>query len=119
MNKKNIVLGCMLLFFGLVYAQEEGKVEKMATYQTELMKTELKLTDVQEKSVADINAKYAVKILEIRDRPGGKFGKIGDIKATQEAKNAELKEILTAEQFEKYEDEILPKLRKQMKSKMK
>ncbi len=108
----------MLVFYGAIHAQEKESVEKITTYQNELMKTELNLTETQEQSVAEINTRYAEKILEIRGRPGGMFSKVGDFKETQKAKSAELEAVLTKEQFEKYEDELLPKMRKQMRSKM-
>ncbi|MEM7381915.1 MAG: hypothetical protein AAF361_12055, partial [Bacteroidota bacterium] len=117
-NVKQISL-IFLLALSFGFAQEEPDPQKMAAYQDKVMTEELKLDPEQQAKVSEINLKYAEKMVAIRNRPGSKFGKIGDIKDTQKAKAEELEKVLSPEQFELFEDEVVPKFKKQMKEKMK
>ncbi len=75
--------------------------EERATRLTEMMKENLKLTPAQEPKVSAINLKYAKKNEEIK--------KISDttlqrktLKENNKLKDAELKGVLTPEQFTSY-----------------
>ncbi|NAS11947.1 hypothetical protein [Poritiphilus flavus] len=108
-----------LMTFSFGFAQENPNPEAIAEYQDKVMTEDLNLDQDQQEKVSVINLKYAEKIVAIRNRPGGKFGKIGDIRDTQKAKAKELEKVLSPEQFELFEDEVAPKLKQQMREKMK
>lgn len=67
--------------------------EERAKKQTELMKQELKLTDAQAAQVDKINIKYAIEKDKLEQEMKAKK------KAMYDQKNAELKAVLTPEQF--------------------
>ncbi len=100
-------------------SQTDLSAAQMAAYQDKLMFEALNLTEEQQAGVSRINLKYSKKQKALMDEPGSMFGKIGDIKRIKKAKNAELEAVLTAAQFEKYEDDIAPKIKSYMKANMK
>jgi len=87
--------------------------EQRANLQTDMMRARLKLTEAQVGPVRDINLKYAQKmqpILETSERP---FQEVWELKEVNVGKEAELKKVLTAEQFKDYltaKDEMRQKL---------
>lgn len=104
-----ILLSLFMVAAGTLIAQKPGQKgdggnaspEDRAKRLTLMMKDNLSLTAAQEPKVADINLKYAKKNEEIRN--------IADTTARRKAfqsankqKDAELKAILTAEQFKTY-----------------
>ena len=76
--------------------------EERAKAQTELMKSKLDLTADQLPKVADLNLKYAQKMEPILKGDAGWFMKMHEVKEISGAKEAELKQILSPEQFDKY-----------------
>jgi hypothetical protein len=87
---------------------EEIKTERMADLQTQMMRTQLDLTDEQIPKVYQINYKYA-KIMKAdmqkakeSDRRRGKRKVAKGAKADLEGKDKEMKEVLTASQYEAY-----------------
>lgn len=91
--------------------------EQRATLLTNMMRARLTLTESQVPQVRDINLKYAKKmqpILEGSDRP---FREVWELKEVNQGKEAELKKVLTHEQFQQYlaaKDEIRQKLEQQI-----
>jgi hypothetical protein len=75
-----------------------------ASKMTEWMKTNLNLTDDQVNKVQDINMKYAVRMdslkKSISDIPDRSVG----IKSESDARDAELKGVLNAQQYKTYLD---------------
>lgn len=90
----------------LGYAQEgerEPKTpEERAQKWTNWMKKELQLTAEQESSVHTINLAYAQKNETLREDERERREKLQDLRVNDEAKDKELKAVLTPEQFEKY-----------------
>jgi protein CpxP len=79
--------------------------EEMAKKQTERMVTDLKLNDKQKTQVATINTKYAKLRNELMQaNQGNREAARPKMKEMETQKNAELKKILTDEQFKLYED---------------
>ncbi len=76
--------------------------EERATAQTAIMKSKLDLTPEQRGKVADLNRKYAKKMEPVLKGPGGRFKKMRRFKELSEQKDAELKQVLSPAQFEKY-----------------
>ena len=65
MNK--ILTICILLITGTIFAQAKKTAVERAEIQTNKMKTELKLTDEQEKNIYQINLDFNQKNDEIRN----------------------------------------------------
>lgn len=115
MNLKRILIGIVLLAgMSLVQAQppqgggpRNMDPEKMAQMQTDRMTTDLLLNDQQQKDVKVINEKYAKKMGEIFQSSQGQADREtmhAKIQELNGQKNEELKKVLTADQFKKYED---------------
>ena len=111
---KRIIFAAVTLLFSVsLFAQgpqrREFKPEDMATRMADGMKKELSLNDKQYKSVYDLYLKRGEEMKARREK--GQQGQQVDrearreeMKKSQEAMNAELKKILTAEQYTKYEE---------------
>ena len=109
----------LLLVFNIVYAQKKisSTPEERANKLTGWMKTNLKLNDDQAKQVETINLRYANKTQELQSGSISRKEKMKTLKGNDKAKDAELKNVLTADQYNTYQakkDEI----RKQMKARM-
>ena len=96
---------CAILFSMTLtaYAQQQRTPEQRADALTEWMKTNLQLTADQEGPVHAINLKYAKENESLRTSTQSRGAKLKTLKANNEAKKKELKNILTAEQFKTYE----------------
>jgi hypothetical protein len=120
--KKNI----LVLFVGLlgfspsICAQEKTPAtpEERATKLTEWMKSTLRLNDSQVSQVQTINSKYAQKNEEIKSAGMGKRKKMQTLKANETGRDAELKTVLTPEQYTTYETKK-DEMKKMMKEKAK
>ncbi len=114
--KKLLLAAVALMFSVSMFAQQpqrgerrEFKPEEMATRMADGMKKELNLNDEQYKSVYNLYLKRGEEMKARRDK--GQQGqqvsreaRREEMKKNQEAMNAELKKILTAEQYTKYEE---------------
>src|SRR5262249_235876 len=78
--------------------------EQRAEVQTAFMKSKLGLTADQETKVADINLRYAQKMDPIIKGASGLLMKRRQMQEVNGEKEAELKQALSAEQFQKYLD---------------
>ncbi len=77
--------------------------EDMSKMQTEMMKKELNLSDKQTTEVSAINLKFAKKMDEQRkNSEGDREAMHKQMETMQKERNAELKEVLTDEQYEKF-----------------
>jgi hypothetical protein len=84
-----------------------------AKAQTAMMKAKLGLTDAEAAKVAPVNLKYAEKMEPIIKGSQGPVLKMRAARGVEEAKEAELKRILTADQYTKFEagkEEMMEKL---------
>ena len=84
-----------------------------AKAQTAMMKMKLGLTDAEAAKVAPINAKYAEKMEPIIKGDKIQLMKMRDVREVEQQKEAELKTVLTADQFTKFEaskEEMMEKL---------
>jgi hypothetical protein len=116
----NIFLLSVLLFVvHIICAQKKSSStpEERAGKLTGWMKTNLQLNDDQLTQVQNINLKYANKTQELQMGSMSRKQKLKVLKDNDKAKDVELKNIFTADQYNAYQakkDEI----RKQMKEKM-
>jgi len=109
----------LLFSVSMVRAQKKtsSTPEERATKMTEWMKTTLQLNNDQAAQVQPINLKYANKTQDLQSQTISRKQKMQILKDNDKAKDVELKNVFTAEQYDTYQakkDEI----RKQMKEKM-
>lgn len=101
------LLVCFTFITIITQAQEQERTpltaEERATKWTEWMKSELSITAEQEPKVYEINLKYAQQTESVRVLGGSRRSKFKDVKSIDNAKDDELKAILTPEQFEQYQ----------------
>lgn len=107
---------------------EEIKTERMAELQTQMMRTQLDLTEEQLPKVYQINYKYAkimkenVQKMKESERRRGKAKAAKEAKSDSAEKDKELKDILTEEQYKVYEQnkqEMQAAIREKMQEKKK
>jgi hypothetical protein len=110
----------MCLFSGMIYAQDGGgqrggqrergqrlTVEERVKAQTDRMKKDFELTDVQYDSVQKINLKYAKKAEEAMKGNRENLEQNREVfRKNQEEQSKELKAILTEAQYKKYEEQL-------------
>ena len=114
----SFLLTGLLFLVNITYAQKKtsNPVER-ADKLTEWMKTNLQLNDDQVTQVQNINLKYANKTQGLQTQSMSRKDKMQTLKENDKAKDAELKNVFTTDQYNAYQakkDEI----RKQMKEKM-
>ena len=81
---------------------KESAPEARAQRWDDWMKVELTLSPEQEGKVHDVNLKYAKKNDELKSTSGSKKSKFQELKTNDTDKDAELKGILTKDQFDTY-----------------
>lgn len=91
---------------------------EIADYTTTLMEKDLSLVENQIATVDSLNFAFAKAQLKLIDQPGGMYSKIGDMKSMNKEKIKELSKVLTEDQLEEYEDEVMPKLKKYFRKKL-
>ena len=74
-----------------------------AKAQTAMMKTKLGLTDAEAAKVGPINMKYAERMEPIIKGSEGPLKRMEAVRTVEQAKEAELKGVLTPDQFTKFE----------------
>jgi len=109
----------LLFVVHIIYAQKKtsSTAEQRASKLTEWMKTNLQLNDDQATQVQTINLKYANKTQGLQTQSLSRKQKMQTLKENDKTKDAELKTVLTHDQYNSYQakkDEV----RKQMKERM-
>jgi hypothetical protein len=119
--KKCIIHGflmiTMLFLFTRIQAQTMPTAEERSAKITEWMKTNLNLTPDQIQKVQEINLKYAKKTDDLVAGNYSKDDKKQIARTNNEAKEAELKNVFTEEQFTTYKAKK-EELKKQVKEGM-
>ena len=90
-----------------------------AKAQTAMMKTKLGLSEAEAAKVGPINLKYAERMEPIIKGSEGPLIRMKSMRGVEEAKEAELKGVLTADQFTKFEaskEEMMEKLADQIRA---
>jgi hypothetical protein len=113
------LLTALLLVVTFTRAQKKtaANPEQRATKLTEWMKTNLQLNDDQATQVQTINLKYANKTQELQTQSLSRKQKMQILKENDKAKDAELKSVLTTEQYNGYQAKK-EEIRKEMKERM-
>src|SRR5262249_14232192 len=73
-----------------------------ATVQTEMIKTKLGLSPEQAEKISAINLKYANRMEPVIKGSEGPFRKMRQAREINEAKEGELRQVLSPDQFQKY-----------------
>ncbi len=116
---KSKLLGLALLLFVLQWGNaQKMDAQEMADYQTGTMIEQLNLSKEQQDKVAELNLKYSQKQAALMNQEGSMLSKMSDMKKIAEDKKAELDTILSKAQMEKFENDVAPKMRKEMRKKM-
>jgi len=106
---KTVILALAFLVGGSAMAQQAEKrerktAEERATASAQRMTTRLGLDEVQKAKIHDINLGIAQKNDAIRDNTSlTREQKMAQMKASQDSRNAQYKEVLTSDQYTKYE----------------
>lgn len=106
---KNLVMLITLISIPVfVMAQTENikhaTTEERAQMQTDWMQSELELDDETTSLVHDINLKYVKKMESLKTSNQSRRNKFREFKAMSDQKDAELKKVLTKEQFDLYQE---------------
>lgn len=107
---KTFILALAVLVGGTALAQQQQQkkerktAEERATAQAQKMATKLGLDDNQKTKIHDINLGIAQKNDAIRENASlSREQKMAQLKENQDARNAQYKEVLTSDQYAKYE----------------
>jgi methionine-rich copper-binding protein CopC len=112
-----LLAACLALAPATLLAQDgmkQSTPEKRAQMQTDYLKTQLQLDDAQTQKIGAINLKYAQQMDPVLKGNGSKLSKLRTAKKINSQKEAEYREVLSKEQFEKYQA-----VKEEMKDKMK
>ncbi len=112
----SFLLITLLLAFNFIYPQKKtsSTPEERAGKMTQWMKTNLQLSDSQVLQVQDINLEYANKTQGLQTTTLSRKEKMQVLKDNDKAKDAELKNVFTADQYNAYQVKK-EEIRKQMK----
>nr|WP_294858715.1 hypothetical protein [uncultured Fluviicola sp.] len=106
---KTLILALAMVVGGTAIAQQHEKrerkpAEERATNSSQKMKTKLGLDDSQTTKIHDINLGIAQKNDAIRDNTAlTREQKMAQLKENQNSRNVQYKEVLTSDQYTKYE----------------
>ncbi|WP_353719849.1 hypothetical protein [Dyadobacter sp. 676] len=110
--KKKLMIGTgmcgLMLFSHALLAQRQlpdKPANERAAAQTQRMTTSLQLDSVQAGKVARINLTYAQRMEPVMRGNGSRISKLKAIRTMQKEKEAELKQVLTREQFEQFKQQ--------------
>lgn len=104
-----IISGVILISAAAVAQEKLDKLyadttpQERATRQTDKMQDKLNLREDQKARIYDINFKYAQKMEATYKAGGSKMQRLRNMKAVATEKDAELKNILDAAQYETYQ----------------
>jgi len=115
----SFLLITLLFAFNFIYPQKKtsSTPEERAGKMTQWMKTNLQLSDSQVLQVQDINLEYAKKMQGLQTTTLSRKEKMQVLKDNDKAKDAELKNLFTADQYNAYQVKK-EEIRKQMKERM-
>jgi hypothetical protein len=102
-----VIALCLLVgaaaFAGELDALKDTTPEQRAKAQTAMMKAKLGLTNEQVSKIGALNLKYAEKMDPIIKGTEGSFMKARDVRNVEEQKEAEMKGLLSPDQFQKFQ----------------
>jgi hypothetical protein len=124
MKKFISLMAILLLVPALAMAQmdelKNTTPEERAAALTKMMDSSLSLDEKTSAAVSEINLKYAKETQALMDSSGPKLGKLMTFRQNAQAKDEELKGVLSPEQYALYEqkkDEMQATMKQKMKEK--
>jgi len=113
----SLTLLMSVLFAGMTFAQQQGQKtprvkatpEERAAKRVEMMKQSLNLTPDQVTKLQSVQTEFAKNQDQAQ---AAKKGNQQDMKAKREAYDAQVKSILTPEQYQKYQDQRTSMIKK-------
>ena len=118
---REALLACCLTLVPAILLAQDGMIqstpEKRAEMQTTYLKNQLQLDDAQTQKIGAINLKYARQMDPVLKGNSGKLSKLRTAKKINSQKEAEYREVLSKEQFAKYQ-EVKEEMKDKMKEKM-
>ncbi len=103
--KKNVILLGLMIVSTIVFSQGKVDPAERSARQSDRMKKELSLDDVQTKAIAAINEEYTVKRAEIfRDSKLSQEAKREKLGALHKERQSAIEKVLTPEQTQKMAD---------------
>ena len=114
-----VLMGLLLIAFNITHAQKKtsSTPEERAAKLTAWMQSNLQLNDDQVTRVQTINLKYANKNQGLQTQTMSRKQKMQELNDNDKAKDAELKDVLTTDQYNIYQAKK-EEIRKQMKERM-
>lgn len=100
---RNVFLLLMIFTFSIGMAQEVED-DTMFSQILEKQIVALELTGEKKEAFEEISTAHFEKMMETRQGEGSKMSKFKQLRALQEAKDKELKELLTEDEFSIYKD---------------
>lgn len=85
----------------LLQAQQNDKKAEMIA-EMKVAKEKLALSDTQEITFKEVTKKYGLKMKNVKDSDASKRDKFKNIKSLRDEKNAEMKTLLSEEQYKAY-----------------
>ena len=116
----NLLVILLCLFTNVNAQQPIHTASDRAAKVTQWMQDNLRLIGNQRSQLYQINLKYAYKMEELKNTHLSSREKVNIFKANDKARDEELKNVLTADQFKIYQakkTEIIKKFRQEMKPK--
>lgn len=111
MKKKPMLMAALFgltLFSHALMAQRplmDNPAHERAAAQTQRMTTSLRLDSAQAGKVARINLRYAQRMDPLMQANGSRISKLKAVRTIQKEKEAELKQVLSKEQFEQFKEQ--------------
>lgn len=99
----SLILSGQLAMAQTASAMQDKTPQERAAFQTEMMKNKLGLDSAQLNEVKSINLKYALKNEPVIRSGDSKLAKLRKLNSSQNEKQAELKKVLTTEQYGQYQ----------------
>lgn len=119
---KHILILVFVAFMSTtLMAQESTLTEEQKNQMQEQLKVyydNLDLTEAQKPKFEEITIKYGKQLMHLKESNKGKLAKRKEFKTINENRNAEMKLLLSEEQFLEYQ-EIQKEMQEKMKEKMK
>ncbi|GAB3709800.1 hypothetical protein GCM10027592_46290 [Spirosoma flavus] len=105
-NVSTLILCISLFFIATISSAQQRQVgtpEERANWQTIRMKEALNLSPDQEKSVSEINLKYAQQAQPLLENGGRNLKTLREARSIMKNKNKDMKDVLTSDQFKQYQ----------------
>jgi len=120
---KIVLLSFAAFVLGISITFAQGNEPKLTEKQQEQMAESLEayyavldLSEEQKTEFEAISKKYGAQMMEVRDGSGGKMQKYKQVKAIRKEKDAEMKALLSDDQYKVYlekQEELQDKMREQ------